>query len=43
MEISLQKNAEQKYLFLKGNSAQKIYNYMSVTLGVKRPSQEILG
>jgi hypothetical protein len=27
-----------KYLFLKGNSARKIYNDMSVTLGDKSPS-----
>jgi transposase len=27
-----------KYLFLKGNSAQKIYNDMSATLGDQRPS-----
>jgi hypothetical protein len=27
-----------KYLFLKGNSAEKMYNGMSLTLGDKRPS-----
>jgi hypothetical protein len=30
--------AVMKYLFLKGNSAKKIYNDMPVTLGDKRPS-----